>query len=258
MADISALSVQPGVQATPSADQYAQQPKIGEFSLPGKLNCPVSDLNEIFSKLPLYTTKLQSDGIDLIKVESRNIAKKPYLFHIIKIRPNGIDVAFSIIPDSSVELRRANVLSNVAAILSILSDKYSVDYGKFIQYVDSVLEGLVSGLSQNYTSLYNKYDSILSEYREIKRQNIELSASNRNLALQSAQLSEENKSLKARLSELEKFSDESLMALVEEWIKSHNDSIDIVEFAKTHNVTPTRIEQILDKMASMGYIELKG
>jgi hypothetical protein len=47
------------------------------------------------------------------------------------------------------------------------------------------------------------------------------------------------------------------MALVEEWIQVHGNSIDIMEFGKSHDVAPTRVEQILDKMISLGYIELK-
>ena len=56
---------------------------------------------------------------------------------------------------------------------------------------------------------------------------------------------------------LRKYSDEALMALVQEWIEVHNNAIDLNEFAKAHTVSIPRIEQILDKMISMGYLELK-
>ncbi len=240
----------------PSNDQSSLHPKIEEFLIEGKLNGTLDDIS-VLGKLPFYLISSDASEFTMVKVESRNINKKPYLFHVIKIRPDNILVTYSLIPDTSVNLRRADVLREVSAVLSMISDKYTINQAKFIQYVDSVLDSLISGLSQTYTALYNRYDSMLTDYRELKRLNIEISASNRNLTLQSAQLTDENKTLKEQLSALQKYSDESLMALVEEWITVHNSAIDVVAFAKERNLSPTRVEQILDKMVSLGYIELK-
>lgn len=207
--------------------------------------------------MPFYSISSTPTDISLVKVESRNISKRPYLFHIIKISQSNVVVTYSYLPDSSLNLRRAAVLKDLSSILSLVSDKYSLDMSKFFQYIDSVLESLTTGLSQNYTTLYNRYDSLLTDYRDLKRLSIELTASNRNLTIQSAQLSEDDKSLTLQLEALKKLSDESLMALIEEWIQVHGNSIDILEFGKSHDVSPTRVEQILDKMISLGYIELK-
>lgn len=241
----------------PSNEQVSTQPKIEEFSIDGKLNGTMDDIKAVLGKLPFYLITSDATELTMVKVESRNINKKPYLFHVIKIRADSISVTYSMLPDTSVNLRRANVLKELSAILAMISDKYSVNQTKFIQYVDSTLESLISGLSQTYTSLYNRYDAMLTDYRELKRLNIEIAASNRNLTLQSAQLADENKTIKEQLATLQKYSDESLMALVEEWITVHNSAIDVILFAKEHNVSPTRVEQILDKMVSLGYIELK-
>ena len=244
-------------ESQPSNDQSALQPKIEEFSIDAKLSGTLEDVKAILGKLPFYSMQSSPTELTLVKVESRNISKKPYLFHVVKIKADNLTVTYSLIPDTSINLRRAEVLKEISAILSMISSKYSIDQSKFIQYTDSVLESLLSGLSQTYTGLYNHYDAMLTDYRELKRLNIEISASNRNLTLQSAQLSDENKVLKEQLGALQKYSDESLMALAEEWITVHNSSIDVVAFAKEHNVSPTRVEQILDKMVSLGYIELK-
>lgn len=246
----------PDTDAT-ATQQDASQPRIEEFTIEAKLNGSMSDLGKRLGKLPFYQVRTGDDEIDLVKVESRSINKRPFLFHIVKLRADQIEITYSLIPDSSSNLRKAEVLKSVASILSMVADSYTMNSAKFLQYVDSVLEGLISGLSQNYTTLYNRYDSLLTEYREIKRLNIELAASNRNLTIQSAQLTEDNKVLSEQLSALQKFSDASLMAMVEEWISTHGSSIDINEFAKTNSISPTRVEQILDKMVSQGYLEIK-
>lgn len=243
--------------AQPQNDQAALQPKIEEFTIDAKLTGTLDDIRDTLGKLPFYSVQFEPTELTLAKVESRNISKKPYLFHVIKLKADSLTLTYSLIPDTSLNLRRAEVLKEMSSVLSMVSDRYTINQVKFIQYVDSILEGLVSGLSQTYTSLYNKYDSLLTDYREQKRINIEISASNRNLTLQSAQLVEENKVIKEQLGTLQKYSDESLMALVEEWITVHNSSIDVIAFSKDHNLSPTRVEQILDKMVSLGYIELK-
>ena len=61
-----------------------------------------------------------------------------------------------------------------------------------------------------------------------------------------------------RLKVLETYSDNSLMVIVQEWLDAHDDSIDVNEFAKNYKISPTRVEQILNKMVTLGYIELKG
>ena len=61
-----------------------------------------------------------------------------------------------------------------------------------------------------------------------------------------------------RLKVLETYSDNSLMVIVQDWLDAHDDSIDVNEFAKNYKISPTRVEQILNKMVTLGYIELKG
>jgi FtsZ-binding cell division protein ZapB len=95
------------------------------------------------------------------------------------------------------------------------------------------------------------------EYRELKRLNLELSASNRNLTVQSSELNERNRVLEEQVNALQKYSDGALMAMVGDWIEVHNNTIDINEFSKTYGIVPSRVEQILDKMVSQRYLEIK-
>jgi hypothetical protein len=64
--------------------------------------------------------------------------------------------------------------------------------------------------------------------------------------------------LTAKLKDLERYSDQSLMVMVQDWIESHANTIDIGEFSKNYNLPQPRVEQILNKMVSLKYIELKG
>lgn len=238
-------------------DETEAEPKIEQVTFPGKLLTNFEDLKQKLASIPFYSFQQYPDKLEIIRTESRNIHKKPFLFYIIAFRQDGIDLTYSIVPGSSDRLRRAVVIKNLASILAVILDSFEIDKAKFFQYIDSVMDNLLNGVSQSYSMLFNKYDALVNEYAELKRLAKELNISNRNLTIQTSQLNEENKNLTEKLKSLETYSDEALMALVEDWIEVHNSSIDVTEFSNTYKVSEPRIEQILDKMVSMGYVELK-
>jgi hypothetical protein len=233
------------------------EPKVESVEFPGKLNASIDELAQKIAAIPFYSVQKSEGSLEVARIESRNVHKMPFLFYIINIGPASMQVTYSIAPGSSDRLRRADVIRNVASFLAILGDSFEVDTGKFLQYVDSSLANLISGLSQSYSTLFNKYDALLNEYVEDKKLLHELEASNRNLTIQTSQLNDDNKALTQQLKSLQTYSDESLMAMIQDWLDVHNSSIDVGEFAKAYKVTEPRVEQILDRMVSMGYIELK-
>ncbi|MCL5427721.1 MAG: hypothetical protein M1321_00900 [Candidatus Marsarchaeota archaeon] len=239
-------------------DEKTTAPKVEKFRFSASVLSSIESMKAKLSKVPFYSVDMAGDSLVVGMVESRNIRKQPYLFYIMNFNVDFAEVIYSIPPDISESLRRAAVLRGLASALSIVADDYKVNVSELMQYVDSTLDKLLQGLSQSYSSLYNKYDSLLDEYRALKRLNIELSSSNRNLTIQATQLSEENKRLKAELDKLQKYSDESLMSIIEEWIEVHNNTIDIEAFSKTYGISAPRAEEVLDKMVSMGYLEVRG
>ncbi len=234
------------------------EPKVYEIKLGGSLLGSFDTMASRLSSLQIFTIKLIPNGISLIRVESRDMQKKPFLFFVITFNKDGIDVQYSVPMDTSEKLRKLSVLKNLFGVLSLVSDLYMPNTMQLFQYADSSIDEVLNSLSQSYSTLFNNYDSLFNESRELKRLNIELAASNKNLTVQASQLSSQNKELQAKLSSLETYSDESLMVMVQEWIESHSSTIDINEFAETYKITPPRVEQILNKMVSSGYIEIKG
>ncbi len=234
------------------------EPKIAEITLNGSLLGTFSAMASRLETLQMFSIKENPGSLVLLSVESRDIQKNPFLFFIITFTQDQVKVQYSIALDSSEKMRRLYVVKNLLSVLSLVTDLYTADVASVYQYVDSVIDDVLGSLSQSYSSLFNNYDSLFSEYREIKRLNIELIAANKNLTVQASQLSNENKDLKSRLESLETYSDESLMVMIEDWIDSHSDTVDVIEFAKTYRLTAPRVEQVLNKMVSMGYIELKG
>ncbi len=234
------------------------EPDIEEISLKSRLSGSFEEISKRVSSLQFFYAKLDSDGISILRIESRDIQKRPFLFFIIRMTKDNINVQYSIAHDSSPKLRRLYILKNLLAILSLIADIYQADNAELFQHLDSAIEDVTNSITQSYSALFNNYDSLFNEYRELKRLNIVLTASNKNLTVQGMQLSAENKDLKDRMKSLEMYSDESLMVMVQDWIETHDSTIDINDFSKVHKVPPPRVEQILNKMVSLGYIEIKG
>ncbi len=234
------------------------EPKVSTISIGGTLLGSFDAIASRLSSLQMFSVKRDADSLSLIRVESRDIQKRPFLFFVIKLFKDRMDIEYTIPMDASEKLRRLSVIKNVFSVLSLISDLYTPNLAEFFQYSDSAIDDVLNSMSQSYSTLFNNYDSLFNEYRELKRLNIELTSSNKNLTVQASQLSQENAALKDRLKSLETYSDESLMVMVQEWIESHNNTIDVNEFAETYKMIPPRVEQILNKMVSLGYIELRG
>lgn len=234
------------------------EPKTDGLEIKAKLLGSFDEIYKRLSNLQLFSISQSSNGIKLLRVDSRDIQKRPFLFLIVEMYKDKITANYTIALDSSPKIRKLYVLKTILGILSLITDLYETDNTELFQYLDSGVDDVLGSISQSYSTLFNNYDSLFNEYKEIKRLNIELEASNKNLTVQAGQLTEEDKILKEKLSSLEAYSDESLMVMVQEWLESHDDTIDINEFAKNFKMTPTRVEQMLNKMVSLGYIELKG
>lgn len=236
----------------------AIEPKTDSLEMKARLAGSFDDIYKRLSSLQLFSISKSQTGLKLLRVESRDIQKMPFLFIIIEMRTDKVIVDYTIALDSSPKLRRLVVLKILLSVLSLAADLYIVDDTELFQYLDSGIDDVLNSITQSYSSLFNNYDSLFNDYREIKRLNIELVASNKNLTVQALQLSDENKELKEELKTLQAYSDSALMIMVQDWLDSHDATIDINDFAKTYKMIPTRVEQILNKMVSLGYIELKG
>ncbi len=234
------------------------EPKTDGLELKVRLLGSFDELYKRFEKLQIFLVSKSNESVKLLHVESRDMQKRPFIFILVEMQASRIIVEYTIALGSSPKIRRLFVLKALLNILSLASDLYSIDNTEFFQYVDSAIDDVLSSMNQSYSQLFNSYDALFSDFRETKKLNIELSSSNKNLTVKAMQLNDENKQLTGSLKELEIYSDNSLMVMLQDWIMGHDGVIDVNEFAKNYKMTPTRVEQMLNKMVTLGYIELRG
>jgi len=76
--------------------------------------------------------------------------------------------------------------------------------------------------------------------------------------LASLELERQTSALSARIKKLESISDDTLLELVQEWLFSHHGGFNAVLFAKTHNISPARAEEGVEKLLANGAIKKLG
>jgi hypothetical protein len=234
------------------------EPKTEEIEVKAKLIGSFNDVARRLSQIETLDVERGDSLLRVVRVESRDIQKRPFLFVLMELGQDRLMINYTVASDSSPKIRRMEALKEALSMLSLITDLYTVDNTEMFQCLDSAIDELSASMSQSYSTLFNNYDAIFNEYKELRKMNAELTSANKNLSVQASLLSEENKSLSARVKELEGYSDDSLMVMAQEWLETHNSEIDVGEFGKVYKVNPTRVEVILNKMVSLGYIELKG
>jgi len=81
---------------------------------------------------------------------------------------------------------------------------------------------------------------------------------NMSLSKENFELKSKNDELTLKLRSLETFSDSVLALKLQEWLSEHKGEINIADFSKVYNVPENRVEQMLNKLVTEGYIESKG
>ncbi|MFH1306201.1 MAG: hypothetical protein ABIH83_00905 [Candidatus Micrarchaeota archaeon] len=233
-------------------------PAVKGFRVPAMRTGGVEEVVKALGELTFL--RISQDASDpqvvlALNVEARDISKNPYLFSILYLRPNAIDVLYTHAPGKSLKVRKLDVLKYALNVLTLCSDEYKVD----MKYLYQMLEGAVADMneyvSSDYQSLFSTYDSLKGGHERLLKKIKTIENSNRELANDNYSLKNKNQELELRIASLEKYSDSVLAIKIQDWISEHNGEINLSDFARMHNVSEARVEQVLNSLVSEGYIE---
>jgi regulator of replication initiation timing len=244
----------PGPQ---QAKEEVHPPQVDGFKLKGKLiKGKLKDLAAVLRSISFLEIAPEKDVLNVIYVESRDIDKNPYLFSIVKIKEDEVEVLYTIPPEIGPKKRRVDVVRYLLNIISLTDEYYEVENKTLYQLVEDSIKELAGSVTMDYTKLYTAYDSMKKEVADLKKKVDRLSEQNQALTSQNYELKTQNDDLRLRLKSLEGLSEETLKVKLQEWISEHNGSISITDFSKTHKVAEGKVEEMLNKLVSEGYIEV--
>lgn len=247
-----AASTQPA-----GAKEEPHPPQVDSFKIKGKLiKGKLRDLATLLRSISFLEIAPEKDILNVIYVESRDIDKNPYLFSIVKLKEDEVEVLYTIPSEIGPKKRRVDVVRYLLNILSLIDAYYSVENKALYQLVEDAIKELANSVTMDYTKLYTAYDSMKKEVADYKKKVDRLSEQSTALTSSNYELKTQNDDLRLRLQQLEGMSEETLRTKLQEWISEHSGSISIPDFAKNYKVSEGRVEEILNKLVSEGFIEV--
>lgn len=250
---------QAGRPATPSQAEAEKlsAPKVDGFKIFGKRVREPADIMDALCTLSTLEIAREADYIAVLNVESRDIRRSPYLFSTVYMRPDSIEVAYTLVPGTSPRKRRIDVMRHFLNILTLIPGAYEIDEKYLYQTLQSALADITEFASSDYKEIFSKYDSLLKDHEELKRRADELTALNSKVSRELVEARAKNDELTLRLNQLEAFTDEALMVKIQDWLDLHRNEINVSDFAKQYGVVESRVEDVLNKMVIQGYLELR-
>ena len=231
---------------------------VAGFRLQARRVKGISDISAHFSELGFLEMSTDNDTLVALNVESRDIQKNPYLFSIIYFRPSMIEAMYTTLPTMSPKKRRIEVLRHFLNLMTIAEDCYSVDMKQVYQLLEASITDMTEYVTADYDKLFSLYDNLKTEFATLQKKVKEMSEASSSLSKENFELKSRNDELALKLKSLETLSDSVLALKVQEWLSEHKGEINIADFSKVYNVPETRVEQMLNKLVTEGYLETKG
>ena len=232
-------------------------PQVDAFRIKGKVTSgKLKDLTNILRSVSFLEIAPEKEVINILYIESRDINKNPYLFSILKIKEDGLDVLYTIPSEIGPNKRRMDVIRYLLNILSLIEGFYEVDRKTLFQLIEDAVKELTNSVTMDYTKLFTSYDSLKKEVDDYKKRVDRLNEQNQALTTQNYELKSRNDDLALRVKELEGLSDSALKAKLQEWIAEHNGTLNMSEFTKLYKVSDARVEEVLNKLVNEGYLEI--
>ena len=244
--------------SSPSAAPMPSVPTVSGFRISAKRLRPPSDISQRLSELSFLEMSTDKDALMVLNVESRDIQKNPFLFSVVSFLPNSIDAKYTCMPSTSPKKRRIEVLRHFLNLLTIAEDCYAVKMQDVYQLLEAAISDMTEYSSVEYEKLFGLYDSQKAEFSSMQKKLREATEGSASLSKENFELKSKNDELTIKLRSLETFSDAVLALKIQEWLSEHKGEINISDFSKVYNVPENRVEQMLNKLVTEGYIETKG
>lgn len=239
----------------PAAQPAAQQTlRTDGFKLKAKMTGKPEEIGDALRMLSFLAVAVEKEAVSAAYVESRDINNQPYIFSILKLNKDEMELIFSIPPEVAPKRRKLNMIRYFLNVLSLIQPYYDIDNKAVYQLIENALKELEEFVTLDYNKLYTAYDTLKKDVEDMRKKIKRLSEENDALSRQNYELKNKNDELTLRVNALEALSDETLKTKIQEWLIEHNSEINISEFAKIYKVSETRVEEILNTLVTEGFI----
>ena len=177
------------------AAEELHQPRADGFRIKAEAIKSMNEIADVLSSMNFLSVVPQGEFLAALNVESRDIQKNPYLFSLIYLRKDEIEVLYTFTPGMSPKKRKVDVIRFFLNTITLLKDAYRIDSAQVYQLIENSLKELSEYISSSYDEVYAKYDALLNETKVLNKKVSELRKTN-------DKLGKENIELKSKIDEL--------------------------------------------------------
>lgn len=242
-------------------DELSRKPTVDSFKIGGKLKGTLKDVANSLSTISFLEIAVESEAVTSAYVESRDINNKPYLFSLMKIKKNEINVVYSIPPTTAPKKRRIDIIRQLLNVLNVINEYYEVDNKTIYNLIEKAVKDVGELVDKKTTAIYVEYDTLKNENAILNKKVRVLEKEVEELRNKQYELKEKSNEVFIKMKKYEDPSDETLRVKILEWIKDHNGSINIPDFVSVYmnksKIGEKRVEEILNQLVKEGYLSLK-
>ncbi len=251
-------TTQPSAAPAPSqaAGGFSLTPKVDGFKIKAKMTGTVKDIADTLRTISFLEVAPEKDAVNVVYVESRDINKNPYLFSILKLKKDELEVLYSIPSEIAPRKRKLDVIRYLLNILTLVESSFPIDNKVLYQLIEAAVKDLLESVTMDYSKLYTAYDSMKKDADDLRKKVERLQDQSEALTTKNYELKASNDEMQLRIQALEVLSDDALKAKLQEWVMEHNGEINVIEFTKMYKVAEARTEQMLNRLVAEGYLEV--
>ena len=200
--------IQAGKKPGAAAPQIQQPPQVDGFKIKGKRSGELKEIASTLRSISFLEIAPEKEVVNVVYVESRDINKNPYLFSVIKISDDEVEVVYSIPHEIGPKKRRMDVIRYLLNILSLVDPYFHVENKTLYQLIENAVKEISEAVSADYNSLYTNYDSLRKEVEGYKKKVERYDDQNKALTTRNYDLKAQNDELHLKIQKLEGLSDE--------------------------------------------------
>jgi hypothetical protein len=226
----------------------------GSFSITGRRSIAPRKLYSRLSDAGFGELEQTKNAVVAKSVQSEDIEGKPYLFVRLEFAPGALHVSYSM-PEGSSPDERFLAACKIALDALQYADCYELDRKEFYQVLASAIDRSHAMLGTNAGKLIAEKQNLESALASAKESSAMMRAQGSKCETLLLEAIRKNEALSARVSQLESVSDAVLCEQIMEWLEMHGGKISVLEFSRAKGITPSRVEEGLDRLMKNGKIK---
>lgn len=226
-----------------------------KITISAKKKKSLNSLSSLLGELGFSKIMLTKDRLSVEKTLGEDLKGKPSLDYRVIFLEDSIEFTYGLAPKESKRARLLELLPVFLDVLTLCEDYYDIRASTAFSRIQELFADMkkVVGkdaieLSAELEDMRLRYESLNSRYKDL----VGSSEANARILLECERRRDELKNLVDRMRAM---SDERLQEEIYLWLKMHNGHIDLKEFARTHDIAPSRVEEGLDTLIRQGFIK---